>query len=100
MSEAGIQELVAAMATDAALSDALGQATTPIEFVEIAAEHGFTISAEDLSGSIDEIPLSDAQLELIGGGGDYEDFVTSVTNPIIEPARDASLEIVKGVGLI
>lgn len=95
----GLQELLAAMKADAALSDALGQATTPTAFIDIAAQNGYVVTADDLAGHIDEIPLSDAQLELISGGSNYEQWINDTANTVVNAHVDAANEVGRQMGL-
>lgn len=99
MTEHGLEALITAMSQNDALADQMGAATTAAEFIDIASSHGYVLTHEDLSGSLDELPLSDSQLELISGGGGYDDFVNDVTSPILEPAKDISVQIGREVGL-
>lgn len=68
MTTRGIDDLITGMGSDEALAADLGAASSVDEFIATAAAHGYSISAEELTGSIDTIPLSDNQLELVGGG--------------------------------
>ncbi len=68
-----ISNLIADLETDESLAAALGEMTTLSGFLDVAAGRGYVVTAAQLEGAVEAIPLSDQQLELVSGGGsDYQ----------------------------
>lgn len=66
MSSEQVESFIEAVRKDPPLQDEVTAATTSAQVVEIAAQHGFTITTEDLNGP--EEVVTDAELAGAAGG--------------------------------
>jgi predicted ribosomally synthesized peptide with nif11-like leader len=68
MSQDQIDAIIARLDSDPGFAQAMSSALTTGDAVAVAASHGFTISADDLTVALLERELSDADLENVAGG--------------------------------
>lgn len=68
MSQDQIDALIARLASDSGFSESLAAAPTPQDAQQIAADHGFDVTLDELAGASSEGELADADLEAVSGG--------------------------------
>jgi len=68
MSQDQIDAIIARLDSDADFAEAMTSAASAEDAMAVAAAHGFTLSADDLTVAMLDRELSDAELEGVSGG--------------------------------
>ena len=76
MSEEQLKAFLEAVKADAGLQQKLKAAVNSDAVLAIAKEAGFAITAEDIQSLQSATDLSDDELEVVAGGGLYDNAVT------------------------
>ena len=71
MSQDQLDALIARLANDPAFDAAMAAAASVDDAQRIAAEYGFDVTAEQFAAAASNGDLSDAELEVVTGGGPW-----------------------------